>query len=315
MAFYTKPVSPTKGQDNQVTLDKSQLVADSIVSADSYFSDSSNWKYVVVSYQSTEGSQLEKVSFNVVGPSTTVNSSFKVSDKARDTFEVQSVTIYDFDGGYLKLSRDQLVVADFDIAFGITSSIAFDPINTESNVTLSNNNRTATLSTTNGGIAKSEVWTTVKDVTGPSYIEYTVEDVSSPFFLGLVASNAAFDGADLTSLDRLTPNGGLRVAISINSDGTVYVGGSGIGYGFISSLNIGDIVTLAYDGPDAYVAVNGVWVDGFLPESTNGVNIGIGSLINAGIEFEQNGNGVVGTSVSINQTPSIVLPSYTYIGS
>ena len=315
MAILTKPTI-SKGQANEFDLSKSDLAAVSKVVNDSYFSDQANWSKVIVEYKSAEGNQHEMVIFDASEASPKGN--FEVSEKARDSFEVQSVKIMDFDGGYLKLGRGDLTVEDFDIAFEITSptpSIAFDPINTESNVTLSNNNRTATLSSTNAGIAKSEVWTSVKDFTGPSYIEYTVEDVSSPFFLGLVASNAAFDGADLTSLDRLTPNGAIRVAISVKSDGSVYIGSSGSPFSYISSLNIGDIVTIAYDGPDAYVALNGVWLDGFLPESTGGLNIGKGSLINAGIEFEQNGNGVVGTSVSINQTPSIVLPSYTYIGS
>lgn len=312
MAIITKPTI-SKGQANEFDLSKSDLAAVSKVVNDSYFSDQTNWSKVILEYKSAEGNQHEMVIFDASEASPKGN--FEVSEKAKDSFEVQSVKIMDFDGGYLKLQRGDLTVEDFDIAFGITSStpsIAFDPIYTESNVTLSNSNRTATLSSTNAGIAKSEVWTTVKDVTGPSYIEYTVEDVSSPFFLGLVSSGAAFDGADLTSLDRL---GASRVAISVKSDGGIYIGSSGTRFASVSSLNAGDIVTLAYDGPDAYVAVNGVWKDGFLPESTGGINIGTKSLINAGIEFEQNGNGVVGTSVSINQTPSIVLPSYTYIGS
>jgi len=125
MAFYTKPINPTKGQDNQVSLDKSQLALDPIVAADAYFSDSSNWKYVVINYKSTEGSQIEKVTFNVIGPNTTVNSTFKVSDKARDTFEVQSLVIYDFDGGFLKLNRDDLTVSEFDVDFSSGGAVNF----------------------------------------------------------------------------------------------------------------------------------------------------------------------------------------------
>lgn len=169
MAFYTKPTNLQKDQDNIASLDKSQLLLESKVSSDPYYSDSSNWNYVVVTYKSVGGNQLSNVIFDASLENPT--GSFYISEKAKDIWEVQSVRIDDFDGGFLSFSRSELNVSDFDISF--------------------------------------------------------------------------------------VPE----------------------------------------------------------PVATGGVNIGIGSLINAGIEFEQNGNGVVGTSVSINQTPSIVLPGYTYIGS
>ena len=40
---------------------------------------------------------------------------FSISEKARDVFQVQSVQIFDFDGGVLDIYRSQLTTADFDI--------------------------------------------------------------------------------------------------------------------------------------------------------------------------------------------------------
>jgi hypothetical protein len=42
----------------------------------------------------------------------------ELSDKAKNEFEVKSLTIFDFDGGYLKLERDELTVLEFDIVVG-----------------------------------------------------------------------------------------------------------------------------------------------------------------------------------------------------
>jgi len=125
MAFYTKPSSPTKGQDNLATLDKSQLLLVTKVANDAYFSDGSNWKYVVVKYKSDVGNQIQTLIFD--GKVANPTASFNPTEKARDTFEVQSVTIYDFDSGKLSLLRDELVVGDFDVDFsGGSGGVSYD---------------------------------------------------------------------------------------------------------------------------------------------------------------------------------------------
>lgn len=112
MAIITKPTI-SKGQANEFDLSKSELAAVSKVVNDSYFSDQTNWYKVIIEYKSTEGNQHEMMIFDASEASPKGN--FEVSEKARDDWEVQSVKIMDFDGGYLKLERGDLTVADFDI--------------------------------------------------------------------------------------------------------------------------------------------------------------------------------------------------------
>jgi len=115
LAFYTKPTNLQKGQDNLASLDKSQLLLESKVSNDSYYSDSSNWNYVVVTYKSVGGNQLSNVIFDASLENPTA--SFYITEKARDVWEVKSVRIDDFDGGYLSFDRNELTVSDFDLSF------------------------------------------------------------------------------------------------------------------------------------------------------------------------------------------------------
>lgn len=115
MSIITKPTI-AKGQPNEIYLSKSELAAVSKVVNDSYFSDQTNWSKVAMEYESTEGKQIEIVIFDATESSPKGN--FEVSQKARDSWEVQSVKIVDFDGGYLKLYRGDLAVEEFDIVLG-----------------------------------------------------------------------------------------------------------------------------------------------------------------------------------------------------
>jgi hypothetical protein len=112
MAILTKS-TVTKGQANEFDLSKPDLAAVSKVVNDSYFTDQTNWSKVIVEYKSAEGNQHEMVIFDASQESPKGN--FEISEKAKDVWEVQSVKIMDFDGGYLKLNRGDLTVEDFDV--------------------------------------------------------------------------------------------------------------------------------------------------------------------------------------------------------
>ena len=112
MTILTIPVV-TKGQTNIITLNKTTLAADVKVVADSYFAVQSNWKQVVVTYKTDIGSQKHQLVFDA--SVTTPTENFDISLKARDNWNVKSLTIYDFDEGYLRLYRGDLTVAEFDI--------------------------------------------------------------------------------------------------------------------------------------------------------------------------------------------------------
>lgn len=102
----------SKGQSNLITLNKASLNA---LFTDAYFNTVSNWKQVIASYQTSEG-QRNSVLFDASEASPTGD--FNPTDKSIDAlWEIQSIVISDFDGGYFKLNRSELTVGDFDIDF------------------------------------------------------------------------------------------------------------------------------------------------------------------------------------------------------
>ena len=124
MPMITKPASIEKNSAAEITLDKTVLASITGVTADDYFSDSSNWSEVLVYFRSSEGNQREILKFDATQASPTAN--FLVSDKARDAFEVQKIVIKDFDNDSFTVTRSELVVADFDITFGIPAALIID---------------------------------------------------------------------------------------------------------------------------------------------------------------------------------------------
>ena len=122
MSIITKPAGGVlKGVPATFTLNKVELLAVPMVSADSYFSDSDNWNKVILKYKSSEGKQYEVVEFNATLSSPT--GIFSVSEKARDEFEIQTLEIIDFDGGIFIVPRGALTAAEFDIDFGYTPPV------------------------------------------------------------------------------------------------------------------------------------------------------------------------------------------------
>ena len=110
--FSTFP-TVVKGDNNQFVLDVNLLLTDVQANKDSYFSDINVWKRVIVTYDTDQGGQTEHIDFNPArNPST---GSFKISSEARDTWEVQAVTIVDKDGGSIVYYRDELDTAYFDL--------------------------------------------------------------------------------------------------------------------------------------------------------------------------------------------------------
>ena len=116
MAIITKPVGGiSKGVPAEITLNKSELAALSSVSSDAYFSLTTNWNKIILSYKSSEGNQQEIVEFDAtLSPCLGF---FDVSTTARNLFEIQVIKIIDFDGGIFIIPRSSLTTADFDIDF------------------------------------------------------------------------------------------------------------------------------------------------------------------------------------------------------
>ena len=140
MAIITKPVGGIfKGVPATITLNKSELAALSSVSSDSYFSVTTNWNKVILSYRSFDGNQQEIVEFNATLSSPT--GFFDVSLTARNFFEIQVIQIIDFDGGIFIVPRSELVIVDFDVIFVTPpSSLSYTtPVIYTQNETITNN--------------------------------------------------------------------------------------------------------------------------------------------------------------------------------
>jgi len=106
----------TKGASNEVQVDKSALALDAKVSGDAYFSDTANWKTILINYQTPTGKQTQVLSCDASLATPVGN--FNPSLTARDDWEVQSFVIIDHDGGKLEYNRSEMTVGDFDIALG-----------------------------------------------------------------------------------------------------------------------------------------------------------------------------------------------------
>lgn len=113
-SFIIKSDNITIGQDNIFTLEKSVLLAESLVQNDAYFSNDAHWKFVYAVYQ-TDNGQSNGVRFEIQGNIVTGN--FNPSGKAIGgaNWRIKNVTIVDYDSGYLKFRRSDLDTEAFDI--------------------------------------------------------------------------------------------------------------------------------------------------------------------------------------------------------
>jgi hypothetical protein len=111
MSIITKPNQINKGQKAELQLNKSELAE--LVVDSAYYSDIENWNRVVLVYKSVPGNQKRQVVFDATEGEPI--GSFFATLKAKDLFEVQFITIYDFDGGYYVIERESLDQESLDI--------------------------------------------------------------------------------------------------------------------------------------------------------------------------------------------------------
>lgn len=113
MTILTKaPI--TKGTPADFTIDVAELLLLPAVVADPYFSNLVNWKYVSLTYKSDSTAQHKNVLFHVAASEFVAP--FKTSIYADDVYQIQSLTIHDFDGGTLLIKRSSLTAAEFDVS-------------------------------------------------------------------------------------------------------------------------------------------------------------------------------------------------------
>lgn len=190
MSILTKP-SVSKGVPAQFSLNKANLLLHPMVQASSYFSDQTNWYRVNVIYKSSVGTQYEIVEFDASQESPT--GTFLVSERARDVFQVQRVQILDFDGGFLEIPRSELESEEWDVSMSLGAMFDVTKVDS-SRITISNNNRTARL-TTGSSTYKYQAYITpsFSAASGKKYIEFTVDATTStnPITVGGRISNSS----------------------------------------------------------------------------------------------------------------------------
>jgi hypothetical protein len=120
MAIISKPEIIFKGTPATITLFKINLLSNHIVSANSRFSDSQNWKKVQLNYKSSEGNQRILVEFDE--STNFLYGTFSASERARTFFNIDSLIIVDKDGEILKLNRSDLNTLEFDVQLENTGS-------------------------------------------------------------------------------------------------------------------------------------------------------------------------------------------------
>jgi hypothetical protein len=114
MAIIDFNTTPDRGTPTTVTLNKTELASLPSVANDSYFSDSSNWKKVVMVFKN-DGENVQKETVYFDATQTTPTSKFDISPKSQGNFLIESILIQDFDGGHFQVLRDELNTADFDV--------------------------------------------------------------------------------------------------------------------------------------------------------------------------------------------------------
>lgn len=191
MAIITKPAGGIlKGVPASISLSKSELSALSIIVADSYFSNMTNWNKVILKYRSSTGKQYEAVQFDATLSSPTGN--FLVSIKARDAFEIQTIEIHDFDNDIFIVPRSALNVADFDIVLlTAPSSLSYStPVMYTENTAITNNVPAVTGTVTSYSILPAlPAGLSLDPVTG--VISGTPTEVSAAANYVVTASNGA----------------------------------------------------------------------------------------------------------------------------
>jgi len=116
MALVTKPAVFVQGTPATYTLNKANLAAHILVAADSYYSNTANWREVSIKFFSDAGVQELYIVFDATQASPTAD--LDPSAVAEVLFTVDNIQIHDFDGGTYRVDRKDLITTEFDIAVG-----------------------------------------------------------------------------------------------------------------------------------------------------------------------------------------------------
>jgi hypothetical protein len=191
-----------KGQDNTVTLSKVDLETIAAgLEQTPYFNDSNNWKQVKGIYITDTGKQVNELLFDATVA--TPEGNFNPTAEARDTWEIKGIIIFDFDGGFLRINRGDLTVAEFDIdlsgASGILAAdLTFnDTVDSVSTFTYSGTGNSATFNK-NGVDGWDQAAFTTQTISGDASVTIEATEALSSVMIGFgedgVLTKDAFGG-------------------------------------------------------------------------------------------------------------------------
>jgi hypothetical protein len=318
MPIITKPALIEKGVAAELTLDKAVLALHPFVLADEYFSSSTNWQKIHVKFKSSIGGQFEIVEFDATLASPVGR--FFVSEVARDVFEIEKITIIDFDNGILIIPRDELTVAEFDIDFGAEppeiNEYSFSPSIIPTGVLLSNNNLSVERTQGTGYVSVPVIPSILLNSGKRVYLEFTVDSVipGSQIAFGVIFRDNNPTSLDLVSPDQLPPGGKVSPPnFIVVRDNCVFVSTNIFNYDFGNITN-GSAVGIGLDltAETCFVTLNGV---------KKGADFSFSSAINyVGAKnvdrlFFAVGPKAIGEKFTIKESPTYTLPNgYEYIG-
>lgn len=328
MAIITKPSSMEKGTEYDFTLNISDLLAHANVSGDAYFSTQSNWNRVILHYDSAVGNQPEVLVFENVDSGDSDTASFGVHSTARDIFEIQSVTIRDKQNGYLRIDRDDLVSADFDVDFSTPTSTGdgFSSTLKSSNWSVTNNYTASNSSTDPDHIFSNSY---IEDGYGTEkvYMEFTLDSeelnpggpLNQVYFGFHVTADRTVQPGNFSGSLGLKADTSLAIYVEKNNNRILVVHGLGSQAAFSAGFTIaeGDTVMMALDtvAQKVYMGINGVWniaESGDPTTEFQGIDISsYGDFSNQDIFYGAYGSDM---QVSVNETAAYTVPDgYTHI--
>lgn len=111
MGLIVKPNEIIKGISNEIKINKQEL-ANNIPEAN-FFKNENVWKKIMLTYKTVESKQVQHIIFGTTEDSEGfLLSNFFVTTNGNNNWQVNSLTIFDFDGGYFKLQRNDLIEID-----------------------------------------------------------------------------------------------------------------------------------------------------------------------------------------------------------
>jgi len=203
-------------------------------------------------------------------------------------------------------------IIDGPVFTGPISTTLFDPLLTRANITLTDGNSTAQITSDFSQKSMAFLDTDVLNSGGGKfYTEFDVLSTASGFDLGCVAGD--FGIGALESITPFVISGGTIPSAYIQNIGNIVVNGAPLDT--VSALAVNDKVSIAIDVDNDlfWVAVNGVWSDGDPASGAGGYAYPISGRVNThfGIEFTANQNG---GQVKFLPSPNTVITGFTYLG-